>query len=46
MAGHYGNEKVTVQAQVIFFDKENGIIVLKGSVAGHNGAFGKITIIK
>ena len=46
MAGHYGNEKVTVQAQVLSFDKENGVIVLKGSVAGHNGAFGKIAIIK
>ena len=46
MAGHYGNEKVTVQAQVVSFDKENGILVLKGSVAGYNGAFGKITIIK
>lgn len=46
MAGHYGDEKVTVQAQMLSFDKENSIVVLKGSVAGHNGAFGKITIIK
>ena len=46
MAGHYGNEQVSVCAQVVSFDKENGILVLKGSVSGHNGAFGRISIIK
>lgn len=46
MAGHYGNEKVTVQAEVVSFDKDNAILVLKGSVAGYNGAQGKISIIK
>lgn len=46
MAGHYGNEKVTVQAEVVSFDKDNSILVLKGSVAGYNGAQGKISIIR
>lgn len=46
MAGHYGNEKVAVQAEVVSFDKDNSILVLKGSVAGYNGAQGKISIIR
>lgn len=46
MAGHYGNEKVTVQAEVVSFDKDNSILVLKGSVAGYNGAQGKISVIR
>ena len=41
MAGHYGNEKVTVQNEIISFDKEHGVLILKGSVPGLNGAFGK-----
>lgn len=46
MAGHYGNEKVTVQAEVVSFDKDNSVLVLKGSVAGYNGAQGKIYVIR
>lgn len=46
MAGHYGNEKVSVQAEIVSFDKGSQILVIKGSVSGHNGAFGKIAIIK
>lgn len=46
MAGHYGNEKVTVQAQIVSFDKEQGILVLKGSVPGHKGAFGRLKVVK
>ena len=46
MAGHYGNEQVSAKNDVISFDKQSAILVLKGSVAGFNGAFGKIQIIK
>lgn len=45
MAGHYGNELVSVKNEVVSFDKQSGILVLKGSVSGHNGAYGKITIL-
>ncbi|WP_300731629.1 50S ribosomal protein L3 [uncultured Helicobacter sp.] len=46
MAGHYGNELVSAKNDIFSFDKESAILVLKGSVAGHNGAFGRIEIIK
>lgn len=46
MSGHYGNEKVTVQNEIVSFDKEHNVLVLKGSVPGFNGAFGKIKVIK
>ena len=46
MAGHTGNEKVTVKNEIVSFDAENGILVLKGSVAGYNGAMGRIRIVK
>lgn len=46
MAGHYGNELVTTQNEILSFDKENAILVLKGSVAGYNGAFGRAQICK
>ena len=46
MAGHYGNEKVSVKNELISFDEENKILVLKGAVPGYNGAFGKIRIAK
>ncbi|MBZ7985537.1 50S ribosomal protein L3 [Campylobacter sp. Cr9] len=46
MAGHFGNELVTVKNEVVSFDAENGILVLKGSVAGYNGAMGKVRIVK
>ena len=46
MAGHAGNEKVTVKNEIVSFDAENGIFVLKGSVAGYNGAMGRIRIVK
>lgn len=46
MPGRFGFDTVTVQNDVISFDKENNILVVKGSVAGHRDAFGKIKIIK
>lgn len=45
MAGHYGDELVSVHSEIISFDMQSGILVLKGSVAGYNGAYGKITIL-
>jgi 50S ribosomal protein L3 len=46
MAGHTGNEKTTVKNEVVNFDATNGILVLKGSVPGFNGAMGRIRIVK
>lgn len=46
MAGHMGNEKVTVKNELISFDAENGIVVVKGCVPGYNGAMGRIRIAK
>ena len=46
MAGHYGNEKVTVKNEIVSYDSENNILVLKGAVPGYNGALGKVRISK
>ena len=46
MPGHYGNSQVTVKNDVLSFDAENGILVLKGSIPGHNGARGLVRIVK
>ena len=46
MAGHYGDEKVTVQNEIISFDKEHNVLVLRGSVPGFKGAFGKLKVEK
>ena len=45
MAGHYGDELVSVKSEILSFDKTSGILVVKGSVPGYNGAFGKILIL-
>ncbi|MCR6591034.1 50S ribosomal protein L3 [Campylobacter insulaenigrae] len=46
MAGHYGNVKVTVKNEIVSFDEENGVLVVKGAVPGYDGAMGKIRIAK
>ncbi|NPA73664.1 MAG: 50S ribosomal protein L3 [Epsilonproteobacteria bacterium] len=46
MPGQYGNTQVTVKNEVVSFDEENGILVLKGAISGANGRVGKIRIIK
>lgn len=46
MPGQYGNTKVTVKSEVISFDAETGIIVVKGSVSGPNGGLGRVRIVK
>ncbi len=46
MPGQNGNTQVTVKNDVMSFDAENGILVLKGSIPGHNGARGLVRIVK
>ena len=46
MPGQYGNTKVTVKNEVVSYDAENGILVIKGSIPGHNGARGLVRIVK
>lgn len=46
MSGHYGNELVTTNNDVVYFDKNNLILVLRGSVPGHKGAYGRLKVIK
>lgn len=46
MPGQYGNAKTTVVNDIISFDANSGILVLKGSVPGFNGAMGKVRIVK
>lgn len=46
MPGQTGNVRVTVKNEVVSFDKDNGVLVVKGSVPGFNGAMGRIRIVK
>lgn len=46
MAGQYGNEQVTVQNEVVSFDIQKRVLVVKGSIPGYNGAAGKIKVIQ
>lgn len=46
MSGRYGNELVTTNNIVVYFDQDNSILALKGSVAGYNGALGRLKVIK
>jgi len=46
MPGQYGNTKTTVKNDVLSFDAENGILVLKGSIPGANGSRGLVRIVK
>jgi len=46
MAGQMGNVKVTVKNEIVSFDAENGILVVKGSVAGANGGLGRIKVAR
>ena len=40
MAGHYGVERVTTQnIEVVRTDVDRGLILVKGAVPGHDGAF-------
>jgi large subunit ribosomal protein L3 len=46
MSGQYGDETVTVKCEVLSFDKNAGVLVVKGSVPGANGGFGKVKVVK
>ncbi len=46
MPGHYGNTTNSVKNEVVSFDAETGILVVKGSVSGPNGGLGKVRIAK
>ena len=46
MPGQYGNANVSVKNDVVSFDAQTGILVLKGSVSGPNGALGKVKVAK
>lgn len=40
MAGHYGTDRVTVQnLEVVRTDVERGLILVRGAIPGHEGAF-------
>ena len=43
IAGHYGVERVTTQnIEVVRTDVDRGLILVKGAVPGHDGAFVEI----
>jgi large subunit ribosomal protein L3 len=46
MPGQFGNVQVTAKNEVLSYDAENGILVLKGAVPGHKGARGLVRIVK
>lgn len=46
MAGHYGNVLVSVKNELVSYDSDNKILVLKGAVPGYNGALGRVRIAK
>jgi large subunit ribosomal protein L3 len=46
MPGHYGNTQTTVKNEVVSFDAETGVLVLKGAIPGANGSLGKVRIVK
>ncbi len=46
MAGQHGNSLNTVKNEIVSFDAENGVIVVKGAVAGPNGALGRLKVVK
>ena len=46
MAGQYGDETVTTHNTIYSYDKESGVLALKGSIPGFNGASGRVRIVK
>jgi large subunit ribosomal protein L3 len=44
MAGHWGNEQVTIKnLKIVSIDSENNLVVLKGAIPGPNGGLVAIT---
>ena len=46
MPGQYGNKTTSIKNEIVEFNPETGIIVVKGSVPGANGALGRVRIEK
>ncbi len=46
MPGHYGDQTTTVQNDIVEFNAETGILVVKGSVPGANGRLGRVRVVK
>jgi len=46
MPGQYGNDTTTVKNEIISFDAESMILVVKGSVSGANGNLGRVKVVK
>lgn len=46
MPGQYGNTNVCVKNEIVSFDAQTGILVLKGSISGANGSLGKVKVAK
>lgn len=44
MPGQYGNTTNSVKNDVVSFDAATGILVVKGSVSGANGALGRVKV--
>lgn len=46
MPGHYGVDTTTVKNEIVSFDAQNMVLVVKGSVSGANGHMGRIKVVK
>ena len=46
MPGQYGNVTNSVKNDIVSFDPETGILVVKGAVSGPNGALGRVKVAK
>ena len=46
MSGQHGNTLNTVKNEIVSFDAENGVLVVKGAVSGPNGALGRLKVVK
>ena len=46
MSGQHGNTLNTVKNEIVSFDAENGVLVVKGAVSGANGALGRLKVVK
>ncbi len=46
MPGHYGVDTTTVKNEILSFDAESMILVVKGSVPGANGNLGRVKVVK
>ena len=45
LPGQYGFRNVTVKNEIVSFDAENNVLVLRGSLPGANGTVGKLRVV-